>query len=64
MARETHQSEQMKAPVLLLGPCAGIEDCLFLVEVALFDADVDLDDILPYDASSSNVEVPNLRVAH
>jgi hypothetical protein len=53
----TYETEKMKATVPLLGMFTAVEDDLILVELLLLDRHVDLDNILPDDTSSADVEV-------
>ena len=47
----------MKATVAVLGILATRKDGLILVELALFDRDVNFDDVLPDYATGTNVQV-------
>ncbi len=47
----------MQTAITLFSMLAALEDNLILVELPLFDRDVDLDDILPHNSSSSNIKV-------
>lgn len=63
-ASRPHQSQEVQSAVALLRTLTSPDNLIVLVELSLLDTDVDLDDVLPDDASCSNVEVPYLRVAH
>ena len=47
----------MKATIAFLGTLTAFQDYIVLVELTLFNRDVDLDNILPDDAACTNVEV-------
>ena len=47
----------MKASIALLGVLTALKDDFVLVELTLFDGNVNLDDILPDDATGTDVEV-------
>jgi hypothetical protein len=60
--RETHG--KMKTAVAILGPLKSLDKNFVLVQLALLDSLVYSDDVLVHDASSANVEMADLRVAH
>ena len=47
----------MKATIALLGVPAALKDDLVLVERALLDGDIDPDDVLPDNTTSTDVQV-------
>ena len=47
----------MKTTIALLGVLAALKDDLVLVERALLDGDIDPDDVLPDNTTSTNVQV-------
>lgn len=53
----------MDAACSVLRVLERLDDSLVLVELALLDALVDLDNILPDDATRANVQVPATRSA-
>ena len=55
--RRAHQTQEVQTSVTLLGALAALQDDLVLVELTLFDRDIDLHDVLPDDATRSNVQV-------
>lgn len=52
----------MKASIALLGALAALKDDLVLVELTLFNGDINLDDILPDDATCTDVEVTDVDI--
>ena len=58
---DTYETEEVQAAVPLLCVLTALDDDLVLVELALLDALVDLDDVLPHDAPRADVQV---SVAH
>lgn len=53
----THKTKQMQASVAFFSVLEAVDDDLVFVELTLFDRHVDLDNVLPDDATSSNVQV-------
>lgn len=53
----------MQTAITLFGVLAALENNLVLVELPLFDRDVDLDDILPHNSSSSNIKMALLPIS-
>lgn len=51
----------MQSAVAVFRPVETLEDIWVFVEGSLLDRNVDPDNILPDDTSSSNVEMPNHR---
>lgn len=54
----------MKTAVAILGPLKSLDKNLVLVQLTHLDGLVYSDNILVHDASSANVEMADLRVAH
>lgn len=53
----TYETEEVEAAVAVLCPVKALEDELVLVELPLLDRDIDPDDVLPDDASRTDVQV-------
>lgn len=53
----------MQTAIALFSVLTTLEDNLVLVELPLFDRDVDLDDILPHNSSSSNIKVSSCPIS-
>lgn len=51
----------MQTAIALLGVLAALEDDLVLVELPLLDRDINLDNVLPHDATGADVQVAVLR---
>ena len=53
----THQTEEVQPSVSFLRALAALDNDFILVELLLFDRHIDLDDVLPDNATSANVQV-------
>lgn len=59
-----NQTAEVQSTVAVLRSLHGLLDNLVAGELALLDGQVNADNILPYDTSSANVQVSDLRVTH
>lgn len=59
-----NQTAEVQSAVAVLGSLHGLLDDLVVGKLALLDGQVDADNILPDDTSSTNVQVSDLGVAH
>ena len=57
MSKDTHKTEKMQPSVTLFRSVACVNNSLVLMEIPLFYRLVDPDDVLPYDATSSNIQM-------
>ena len=53
----TYKTEEVETAIAVLCPVKTLEDDLVLVELPLLDRHINPDDVLPYDASSADVQV-------
>jgi hypothetical protein len=60
----THEAKEMQAAIGVLCVLKALKNGLVLVKLALSDALVDLDDVLPYDPTCTDVEMPASSVSH
>jgi hypothetical protein len=59
-----NETAEVQSTVAVLGSLHSLLDDLVAGKLALLDGQVNADDILPDDTSSTNVQVSDLRVAH
>lgn len=53
----TNQAEQMQATVAIFGAVETLEYSLVLMELSFLDRDIYLDNILPYNTTSTDVQM-------